>query len=226
MLQRPSKHSISGTGRCAAKRSGCHSTGASCVRTADRHHRRRTGVGVVSRAPAEPLRGIRSVILERHTRDYVQARIRAGILEQGMVSLLRKAKASARMDREGTARPRRHRADVRRPAGSGSTSRRSPVANARRDGLRADPGSWLKDPVRRRAERRQRHASVFEGAGCRADRLTSTARRNSTLREGRQARARRSVTASPECDGYHGASRESVPRTMITEYERTYPRSG
>jgi p-hydroxybenzoate 3-monooxygenase len=68
----------------------------------------RTQIGIIGGGPSGlclarllSLRGIRSVILERHTRDYVQARIRAGILEQGMVNLLRKAKVSDRMDREG-----------------------------------------------------------------------------------------------------------------------------
>jgi len=45
--------------------------------------------------------GIETLILERQTPDYVQGRIRAGVLEQGMVDLLRQAGVSARMDVEG-----------------------------------------------------------------------------------------------------------------------------
>lgn len=45
-------------------------------------------------------RGIQSVVLERKTRDYVLGRIRAGILEQGMVDLMRQAGLGARMDAE------------------------------------------------------------------------------------------------------------------------------
>ncbi|TCS66277.1 p-hydroxybenzoate 3-monooxygenase [Primorskyibacter sedentarius] len=46
-------------------------------------------------------RGIDTVVLERKTRDYVLGRIRAGVLETGMVSLMRKAGIADRMDREG-----------------------------------------------------------------------------------------------------------------------------
>ena len=46
-------------------------------------------------------RGIESIVLERHTREYVEARIRAGLLEWGTVDLLNQAGVGARMMREG-----------------------------------------------------------------------------------------------------------------------------
>ena len=53
----------------------------------------RTQIGIIGGGPSGlclarllSLHGIASVILERHTREYVEARIRAGILEQGMVT--------------------------------------------------------------------------------------------------------------------------------------------
>ena len=45
--------------------------------------------------------GIKTVILERQTPEYVLGRIRAGILENGTVELLREAGVSRRMDAEG-----------------------------------------------------------------------------------------------------------------------------
>ena len=67
-----------------------------------------TQVGIIGGGPSGlclarllSLAGIKSVILERHDRAHVEARIRAGILEQGMVDLMRKAQVGARMDREG-----------------------------------------------------------------------------------------------------------------------------
>jgi p-hydroxybenzoate 3-monooxygenase len=45
--------------------------------------------------------GIETLILERQAPDYVLGRIRAGVLEQGMVDLLRQAGVSQRMDAEG-----------------------------------------------------------------------------------------------------------------------------
>jgi len=45
--------------------------------------------------------GIANVIIERQSPDYVLGRIRAGVLEQGLVELLREAGVGARMDSEG-----------------------------------------------------------------------------------------------------------------------------
>ncbi|MFO7921394.1 MAG: FAD-dependent monooxygenase, partial [Nioella sp.] len=45
-------------------------------------------------------KGIEAVVLERKTRDYVLGRIRAGILESGMVDLMREAGVADRLDRE------------------------------------------------------------------------------------------------------------------------------
>ena len=45
--------------------------------------------------------GVESVVLERKTKDYVLGRIRAGVLESGMVDLLRRAGVGTRMDAEG-----------------------------------------------------------------------------------------------------------------------------
>lgn len=45
--------------------------------------------------------GIESIVLERRTKDYVLGRIRAGVLERGLVGLLREAGCADRLDREG-----------------------------------------------------------------------------------------------------------------------------
>ena len=47
------------------------------------------------------LKGIDNVVLEKHSRDYVLARIRAGVLEHGFAELMREARCGERMDREG-----------------------------------------------------------------------------------------------------------------------------
>lgn len=46
-------------------------------------------------------KGIESVVLERQSQAHVLSRIRAGVLERGLVNLLREAGCGARMDREG-----------------------------------------------------------------------------------------------------------------------------
>jgi p-hydroxybenzoate 3-monooxygenase len=47
------------------------------------------------------LQGIESVVLEARDREYVQQRVRAGVLEQNTVDLLREAGVAERLDREG-----------------------------------------------------------------------------------------------------------------------------
>lgn len=70
--------------------------------------RSETQVAIVGAGPAGlmlshllHLRGIHTVIVEMHSRDYCESRIRAGVLEQGTVDLLRQSGVGARMDREG-----------------------------------------------------------------------------------------------------------------------------
>jgi p-hydroxybenzoate 3-monooxygenase len=68
----------------------------------------RTQVGIIGAGPAGlllsrllQLQGIDTVVLENRSRDYVEARIRAGILEQHTVQTLRDAGMGERLDREG-----------------------------------------------------------------------------------------------------------------------------
>jgi p-hydroxybenzoate 3-monooxygenase len=68
----------------------------------------RTQVGIIGAGPAGlllsrllQLQGIDTVVLENRSRDYVEARIRAGILEQHTVQTLRDAGVGERLDREG-----------------------------------------------------------------------------------------------------------------------------
>src|SRR5471032_2608270 len=68
----------------------------------------RTQVTIVGAGPAGLLlaqllhvAGIEAIVVERQSRAYVEARIRAGVLEQGTVDLLNEAEMGARMRREG-----------------------------------------------------------------------------------------------------------------------------
>jgi p-hydroxybenzoate 3-monooxygenase len=68
----------------------------------------KTQVGIVGAGPAGltlgrllERAGIESVIVENRSRDYCEHRVRAGVLEQGIVDLLRDAGVGGRMDREG-----------------------------------------------------------------------------------------------------------------------------
>ena len=68
----------------------------------------RTQVGIVGAGPAGlmlahllQLQGIEAVVLEARSRERVEQRIRAGVLEQGTVDLLDAAGVGERMRREG-----------------------------------------------------------------------------------------------------------------------------
>src|SRR5579864_7385387 len=68
----------------------------------------RTQVGIVGAGPAGLmlshllyLQGIESVVLEARSRQYVEERVRAGLLEQGTVDLLIEAGVGERMKRDG-----------------------------------------------------------------------------------------------------------------------------
>ena len=182
----------------------------------------RTQIGIIGGGPSGlclarllSLRGIRSVILERHTRDYVQARIRAGILEQGMVNLLRKAKVSDRMDREGlvhdgivlTFAGRQERIDLAALTGGqrvmvyGQTE----LTKDLYDAVLSDDNVTV----------------VFEARDVAPTGFLDGTPQLGYEKDGRREHVDCDYIAG--CDGYHGASRASVPRAMITEYERTYP---
>jgi p-hydroxybenzoate 3-monooxygenase len=68
----------------------------------------RTQVGIIGAGPAGltlahllHLQGIESIVLERHSRDYVETRVRAGVLEQGTVDILCGSGVGERLKREG-----------------------------------------------------------------------------------------------------------------------------
>jgi p-hydroxybenzoate 3-monooxygenase len=70
----------------------------------------RTQVGIIGAGPAGlvlshllHLQGIESVVLERRSREYVEKRVRAGVLEQATVDLLRETGVGDRLMREGIA---------------------------------------------------------------------------------------------------------------------------
>ena len=89
-----------------------------------------TQVGIVGAGPAGLLlahllrrEGIESVVLESRTRDYVEKRVRAGVLEQGTVDVLDELGLAERLHREGLVHHgielrfggRGHRIDALRP---------------------------------------------------------------------------------------------------------------
>lgn len=181
----------------------------------------RTQVAIIGSGPAGlllgqllHLAGIDSVILERKSRDYVLARIRAGVLEQGTVDLLDKVGASARLHEEGQQHHgvellfggQRHRIALDRLTGGkhvtiyGQTEMTRDLMD-----LRAVQGA----------------KTVFEAGDVALHGFDGATPYVTYTENGLGKRLDCEIIAG--CDGYHGVSRASVPEAALKVFERVYP---
>jgi p-hydroxybenzoate 3-monooxygenase len=180
----------------------------------------RTQVGIVGAGPAGlmlshllHLQGIGSVVLEARSRDYVEKRVRAGVLEQGSVDLLCRTGLGERLLREGM----RHegielRFDGRsyRVAMTELTGRAITVYGQQ---------EVVKDLI---AARLAAGGSIlFEVDDVSLHDLGSDSPVIRFRLSGREEELHCDFVAG--CDGFHGVSRGSVPDGVLTTYERTYP---
>ncbi|MDT0543246.1 4-hydroxybenzoate 3-monooxygenase [Streptomyces lonegramiae] len=183
----------------------------------------RTTVGIVGGGPAGLLlarllhrAGVDCVVLESRDHGYVEARQRAGILEQGTVDALRACGAGARMDREGLLHHgielrfegRAHRVDF--PALTGG---RSVMVYAQTEVVKDLIALQLTDgpPLLFGAE-----VLAIEGPDSAAPAIRFR-------HEGREQTLHCDFVAG--CDGFHGVARRAVPARLTTVYERVYPYS-
>jgi len=179
----------------------------------------RTQVGIIGSGPSGlllsqllQLAGIDSVVLERRSRDYVLGRVRAGVLEQGTVAILRRAGVAERLDREGlvhhgveiAAGEERRRVDFSAHAASvtvyGQTELTKDLMHAR-DAL---GGTLLfeVDEVALEGVESERPALRYRRAG---------------------VEHRLECEFIAGCDGFHGASRKAIPPNVLKLHERVYP---
>ncbi len=180
----------------------------------------RTQVAIIGAGPAGLLlsqtlhrQGIDTVILERRSLEHVLGRIRAGVLEQGMVRMLDAAGVGARMHREGLVHDgtelcfdgSRHRIDFKALTGEtvmvyGQTEVTRDLVDARL----AEGGVIVYE-----AEDVMLHD--FDGASPHV----------SYRKDGVTHRLDCDFIAG--CDGFHGVSRRSAPQDVLKTYERVYP---
>jgi p-hydroxybenzoate 3-monooxygenase len=181
----------------------------------------RTQVAIVGAGPAGltlscllQRHGVDSVVLENRSRDYIQHRVRAGVLEQGSIQLLRQAGVAARLEREGLVHHgielqfdgERHRVPLSDLTGGasiviyGQTEVVKDLVAAR---LAA--GAPLLFEVEEVA---------LSGTGSRSPRVAF--RYN-----GRAEELECDLVAG--CDGFHGACRQSIPEGTLATYSREYP---
>ncbi|MCF6472039.1 4-hydroxybenzoate 3-monooxygenase [Nonomuraea sp. MG754425] len=176
----------------------------------------RTQVGIIGAGPAGlllshllHLRGISSVVLERRSREYVERRVRAGVLEQGTVDTLAQAGVGGRMLREGLPH---HGIELR----YGGAAHRIPFE-------RLVPGRAItvygqqevvKDLI---AARLAAGGDVrFEVEDVRLHALES----EPYVTFGGQ---RLDCDVIAGCDGFHGVSRPAIPDGVLSVFEREYP---
>jgi p-hydroxybenzoate 3-monooxygenase len=158
------------------------------------------------------LGGIDSVVLERQTRDYIEARIRAGVLEQVTVDLLDQAGAGERMHREGLP----HQGFAL--ASDGETFRIDMQGLTGKSVMVYGQTELTRDLNDLLAARDQ---PVFEAQDVALHDVTSSAPYVTYLKDGQAHRLDCDLIAG--CDGYHGPSRKSIPAQAGQIFERVYP---
>ncbi|MFI9800939.1 4-hydroxybenzoate 3-monooxygenase [Streptomyces sp. NPDC052302] len=179
----------------------------------------RTTVGIIGGGPAGLLlarllhrAGIDCVVLESRSREYVEQRQRAGMLEQGTVDALREAGAAARLDTEGLVHHgielrfdgERHRVDF--PSLTGG---RTVTIYAQTE--------IVKDLVA--LQLAEGPPLLFEAEALAVEKPESGAPVVRFRHEGRE----RTLTCDwvAGCDGFHGISRGVLPAGR--SYTRAYP---
>ncbi|WP_327026122.1 4-hydroxybenzoate 3-monooxygenase [Micromonospora sp. NBC_01739] len=180
----------------------------------------RTQVGIVGAGPAGLMlshllhrRGISSVVLESRSREYVEHRVRAGVLEQGSVDLLRATDLGARLDREGL----RHEGIELRFAGE---SHRVAMTDLTGRAITVyGQQEVVKDLIAARLAARGTILFSAEATGLSG--LDSPAPVVHYRHEGREEELHCEFVVG--CDGFHGVSRAAVPEGVLHTYERTYP---
>ena len=181
----------------------------------------KTQVAIIGAGPSGLLlgqllhhQGIDTVILERRSPEYVLSRIRAGVLEQGMVNLLREAKASERMDREGHVHEgvsfsfnnQQKRIDFKKYANGQSVMVYG----------QTEVTQDLMD-----ARKREGGVSIYEAEDVALHDFHTGKPYVTFVKDGETIKLECDYIAG--CDGFHGVSRKSVPKDAIREFERVYP---
>ncbi|MGI8714567.1 MAG: 4-hydroxybenzoate 3-monooxygenase [Solirubrobacteraceae bacterium] len=181
----------------------------------------RTQVAIIGAGPAGLLlgqllhrQGIEAVILEARSQEYVEARIRAGVLEQGTIEVLREAGVGERMDREGL----RHGGIYLTFDGE-----RHHVAMSELTGGRGvmiyGQTEVVKDLIEARG---QTDAPLyFDCDDVSVDGLNGDEPVIRYTRGGRPYELRCDLVAG--CDGSHGICRAAIPGELLTVSEREYP---
>ncbi|MFD1694547.1 4-hydroxybenzoate 3-monooxygenase [Roseibium aestuarii] len=180
----------------------------------------RTQVAIIGAGPSGLLlsqllhkAGVDCIVFERRSPDYVLSRIRAGVLEQGMVGMLEQAGVSERMHREGlphdgfaiSVGDTRLRIDLK-----GLTGSRVMVYG------QTEVTKDLMDAHTARGAQVIYEAENVTPLDFDTDHPRITYEKDGVTHEV-------ACDFICGCDGYHGVSRAAVPDGAITEFEKVYP---
>jgi p-hydroxybenzoate 3-monooxygenase len=181
----------------------------------------RTQVGIIGAGPAGLLlahllqrQGIESAVIENRARDYVEHRVRAGVLEQGSVDLLNDSGVGARLQREGLV----HHGIELRFGGQGHRIDMTALTGGRCITVYGQQ-EVVKDLIRARIDAGRE--IMFEVSDVRVADIDSSAPKVMFVRGGEKIELACDIIAG--CDGFHGLCRPSIPAGVLSTFERTYP---
>ena len=158
--------------------------------------------------------GIDTIILERVSGEYVLGRIRAGILEQGTVDLLREAGVDARMDADGEVH---HGFDI---ANNGVSTRIDLHAlTGGKTVMCYGQVEVTRDLMEAREATEWR--TFYEASDVQPHNVKTETPTVTFTYQGEQHEISCDYIAG--CDGFHGVSRKTIPEEVRTEHERVYP---
>ena len=181
----------------------------------------RTQVGIIGAGPAGLvlshllfLQGIDSVLVENRSRQYVEERVRAGVLEQGTVDLLTAMGVAERLKTEGLIhygielrfKGRGHRIDFQElTGGKGITIYAQQEILKDLNNARIRTGGKV----------------LFEVEDVSVHNIDGPRPKIRYRRNGAEVELTCDFIAG--CDGFHGICRPSIPGGVLTEYDRVYP---
>jgi p-hydroxybenzoate 3-monooxygenase len=180
----------------------------------------RTQIAIIGAGPSGLLlgqllhkHGIDNIILENRTAEYVLGRIRAGVIEQGMVGLMEEAGVAARLHKEGLVHDgveiaysgSRHRVDFKKLTGKSVTVYGQ--TEITRDLMEARKAVGAR--------------TIYEAHDVSLHDFDTDKPRVRFTKDGEEQELACDFIAG--CDGFHGVSRQSVPKKVIENFERVYP---